>query len=124
MSENPTEPDNKYAVDSDEDARLMARSMPAAIRAAQDRRLVLIQLQHWVAEITTIVVSVPAILTDNDLKSELTHIYELANVDSHAWCTMEDYDPKEGEHEVTGEASPGMKVDLDYLLEKDDDDAE
>jgi hypothetical protein len=91
-----------------------------------ERRNVLVQLQRWIPQTTTIVVSVPEILTDDDLKGELTHIYEAAEVESHQWCDMEDYDPKEGDHEISGEADPRMKVDLEWPPKEDveEDDAE
>jgi hypothetical protein len=87
----------------------------------EERRNTVIQLQRWVPQTATIVVSVPEGWTDDEVKAKLADIYEAAEVDSHEWCDMDDYDPREGEHEVSGEADPGMEVDLVYPPEEDDD---
>jgi hypothetical protein len=85
-----------------------------------ERRLVMIQLQRWVPQTATIVVSVPVDWTDEDIKVQLRFIYDRASVDGHEWTDAEDFDPREGTHEVSGEADPTMKVDLVYPEEEDD----
>jgi hypothetical protein len=85
-----------------------------------ERRNVLVQLQRWIPQTVTVVVAVPEIMTDDDLKGELTHIYEESEPDTHSWCDMDDYDPREGDHEISGEADPRMKVDLVWPPEEED----
>jgi hypothetical protein len=87
----------------------------------EQRRLVEVQLQRLVPQTTTVVVSVPHDWDDATIKCELTDIYQAVDVDSHAWQDQDDYDPAEGEHELSGDARPDANVDLVYPVEDDED---
>jgi hypothetical protein len=88
----------------------------------EERRLVEVQLQQWVPQTTTIVVSVPAGWTDAEIKARLSDMYGEYDASAHAWCDQEDYDPRAGHHELTGEADdPKDTPDLVYPPTEDDD---
>jgi hypothetical protein len=91
---------------------------------SEERKSVAVQLQRLKPQVTTVVVSVPADWDDATIKCELTDIYQAVDVDSHQWLDQDDYDPAEGEHELSGDARPGAKVDLIYPVEDEDADDE
>ena len=86
-----------------------------------ERRLVEIQLQRYVPQTATIIISVPDDWTDDEIKGDLHFIYAAADVDDHNWCDQDDFDPREGEHELSGEPKPGTKVNLIYPEGEDSD---
>ena len=89
---------------------------------SEARRKVEIQVQRWRPETTTVVVSVPGDWDDAMVKKELTNIYEQVDPGGHDWRDQDDYDPREGDHELVGDADPDVRHDLTYPTEGDDDD--
>lgn len=87
-----------------------------------ERRMVDIQLHRLVPQTSTVVVAVPVDWTDEEVKAHFSEIYEKASPDNHAWCDQDDWDPKEGDHELTGESSADARSDLVFPSEDEDDD--
>jgi hypothetical protein len=79
-----------------------------------ERRLIEVQLQRYVPQTATVVVSVPHYWSDDFIKRRLSDIYTDTAVDDHNWCDQDDFDPREGIHELSGEPAPDSKVDLIY----------
>jgi hypothetical protein len=88
-----------------------------------ERRMVDVQLQRWRPELTTVVVAVPVGWTDEEVKKHLSDIYEKADPDGHSWRDQDDFDPREGDHELTGESGDDARSDLVYPSEDEDADA-
>jgi hypothetical protein len=86
-------------------------------------RKVEVQFQRWRPQTLTQVVEVPSNWTDPMIRKVLAGIYAEADQDHGDWVNQDDFDYREGEHELTGDASETAKVDMVFPPEYEHGDA-
>jgi hypothetical protein len=75
-------------------------------------RKVEVQFQRWRPQTITQVVEVPSNWTDPMIRKQLAGIYAEVDQADDNWADQDDFDYREGSHELTGDALETAKVDM------------